>query len=153
MMQRLNISAVAPAGFAALRSVEQYVDGSSGFDAKLILLVKIRASQMNGCAYCLHMHTQQARKLGESDMRIHLLDTWRESHLYSPRERAALAWAESLTNVAITHAPDDVYEQARSQFSEKELADLSIAICMINAWNRLCIGTRAEHPSDLAKAA
>jgi AhpD family alkylhydroperoxidase len=120
---------------------------------KLILLVKIRVSQINGCAYCLHMHTEHARKLGETDMRLHLLDAWQESHLYSPRERAVLAWAESLTKIADTHAPDDIYEVARSQFSEKELADLSIAIAMINAWNRLCIGTRAEHPSDLAKAA
>jgi AhpD family alkylhydroperoxidase len=152
MMQRLNISAVAPAGFAALRGVEQYIEGS-GLDAKVMLLVKIRVSQMNGCAYCLHMHTQHARKLGESDMRIHLLDAWRESHLYSTRERAALAWAESLTNIAVTRAPDEVYEEARSHFSEKELADLSIGIGMINMWNRLCVGTRAEHPSDLAKAA
>ena len=152
MMQRLNTSAVAPAGLAALLAVERYVE-SSGLDPKLIILVKIRVSQINGCAYCLHMHTEHARKLGESDMRLHLLDAWRESHLYSIRERAALAWAESLTEIAATHAPDDVYEEARSQFSEKELTDLSIGIGMINAWNRLCIGARAVHPSDLAKAA
>jgi AhpD family alkylhydroperoxidase len=115
--------------------------------------VKTRVSQINGCAYCLRMHTEDARKLGESEMRLYLLDAWRESSLYSPRERAALAWAESLTAIATTRAPDDVYEEARSQFSEKELTDLSIAIAMINAWNRLCIGVRAEHPSDLAKAA
>lgn len=152
MMQRINASAVAPAGLAALLAVEQYVE-SSGLDPKLIVLVKIRVSQINGCAYCLHMHTEHARKLGKSDMRLHLLDAWRESHLYSTRERAALAWAESLTGIAATHAPDDVYEEARTQFSEKELADLSIGIAMINAWNRLCIGTRAVHPSALAKAA
>jgi AhpD family alkylhydroperoxidase len=152
MMQRLNAYTAAPRGLAALRAVEQYVE-NSGLDPKLIVLVKVRVSQINGCAYCLHMHTEHAHKLGESDMRLHLLDAWRESHLYSPRERAALAWAESLTKIAATHAPDDVYEEARSQFSEKELADLSIGIAMINAWNRLSIGTRAVHPSDLAKAA
>jgi AhpD family alkylhydroperoxidase len=135
-----------------MRAVETYVE-NSGLDAKLILLMKIRVSQINGCAYCLHMHTEHARKLGESDMRLHLLDAWHESHLYSPRERAALAWAESLTKIADTHAPDDVYRDARRQFSEKELTDLSIGIGMINAWNRLCIGARAVHPSDLAKAA
>lgn len=152
MMQRLNASTVAPAGLAALLAVEQYV-GSSGLDPKLNILVKTRVSQINGCAYCLHMHTEHAREIGASEMRLYLLDAWRESHLYSARERAALAWAESLTQIAATHAPDDVYDEARSQFTEKELADLTISIAMINAWNRLCIGTRAEHPSDLAKAA
>jgi AhpD family alkylhydroperoxidase len=152
MEQRVNLLTIAPAGLAAMRGVEAYVE-NSGLDAKLILLVKIRVSQINGCAYCLHMHTEHARKLGESDMRLHLLDAWHESHLYSPRERAALAWAESLTKIADTHAPDDVYRDARRQFSEKELTDLSIGIGMINAWNRLCIGARAVHPSDLAKAA
>jgi alkylhydroperoxidase family enzyme len=99
------------------------------------------------------MHTKEARELGESETRLHLLDAWHESNLYSPRERAALGWAESLTKIAATHAPDEVYEAARAQFSEKELADLSILIAMINAWNRLAIGARAVHPGDLAKAA
>jgi AhpD family alkylhydroperoxidase len=148
----MNALAVVPDGLAALRGVEKYLQGS-GLPPRLVVLVQTRVSQINGCAYCLHMHTEEARKLGESDMRLHLLDAWHESSLYLPRERAALAWAETLTNVAATHAPDDVYEEARSQFSEKELADLSIAIAMINAWNRLCIGVRAVHPSDLAKAA
>jgi AhpD family alkylhydroperoxidase len=152
MRQRMNALAVVPDGLAALRGVEKYLQGS-GLPPRLVVLVQTRVSQINGCAYCLHMHTEEARKLGESDMRLHLLDAWHESSLYLPRERAALAWAETLTNVAATHAPDDVYEEARSQFSEKELADLSIAIAMINAWNRLCIGMRAAHPSDLAKAA
>jgi AhpD family alkylhydroperoxidase len=152
MMQRMNAFAVAPAGIAALSSVEKYVL-SSGLDPKLIALTKIRVSQMNGCTYCLHMHTEEAHELGESSMRLYLLDAWRESNLFSQRERAALAWAETLTKIAATHAPDDAYEEAREQFSEKELADLSISIAMINAWNRLCIGVRAEHPSDFAEAA
>jgi AhpD family alkylhydroperoxidase len=151
-LQRLNPFTVAPDGVAALVGVENYLQ-KCGLDHKLIALVETRVSQMNGCAYCLHMHTDKARKLGESEARLHLLDAWHESNLYSPRERAALAWAESLTNIAATHAPDRVYEETRRQFSEKELADLSIAIAMINAWNRLAIGARAVHPGDLTKAA
>ena len=152
MTQRLNPFAVAPDGIAALTAVEHYVQ-KSGLDPKLAALVKTRVSQINGCAYCLHMHTQEARKLGDTDTRLHLLDAWHESNLYSKRERAALAWAEALTDIKTTHAPDDVYDSARREFSEKELADLSIVIAMINAWNRLAIGMRAVHPTELAKAA
>jgi AhpD family alkylhydroperoxidase len=152
MTHRLNPYTAAPDGVAALVNVEKYLE-TCGLDHKLIALVKTRVSQINGCAYCLHMHTEEARKLGEADTRLYLLDAWRESALYSARERAALAWAESLTHIASTHAPDDVYEEARRQFSEKELADLSIAIAMINAWNRLAIGSRSVHPADRAKAA
>jgi alkylhydroperoxidase family enzyme len=99
------------------------------------------------------MHTQDARKQGETEARIYLLNAWQESQLYSHRERAALGWAEALTDISNSHAPDEVYKEARRHFSEKELADLSIAIAMINAWNRLSIGMRAVHPGDLAKAA
>jgi AhpD family alkylhydroperoxidase len=152
MTQRLNAQSVAREGVAALIGVEKYIE-ASGLDRKLVVLVQVRVSQMNGCAYCLHMHSEEARKLGEKDKRLLLLDAWHESHLYTERERAALAWAEALTKIADTHAPDDVYEKVRRHFSEKELADLSIAIAMINAWNRLSIGSRAEHPADLAKAA
>ena len=152
MKPRLNPFTVAKDGVTALTNVEAYLQ-KSGLDHKLLVLVKIRASQINGCAYCLHMHTREAHELGESDTRLFLLDAWYESNLFSPRERAALAWTESLTNIATTHAPDAVFEEARKQFSEKELADLSIAIAMINAWNRLAIGARAVHPGDIAKAA
>lgn len=152
MKQRLDPFTVAPDGLAALSGVESYIQ-KCGFDHKLVALVEIRVSQINGCAYCLHMHTEKARKLGESEVRIYLLDAWRESTLYSAREQAALAWAESLTNIAATRAPDKDYEEAQRNFSEKELADLSIVIAMINAWNRLAIGSRAVHPADIAKAA
>jgi len=152
MKPRMNPLTAAPEGVTALANIENYLQ-KSGLDHKLLALVNVRVSQMNGCAYCLHMHTGDARKLGESDMRLHLLDAWRESNLYTARERAALAWAESLTRIAETHAPDDVYEDARKLFSEKDLANLSIAIAMINAWNRLAIGSRSVHPADLAKAA
>jgi AhpD family alkylhydroperoxidase len=152
MTQRINALAAAPGGVTALQGVEAYI-AKCGLDHRLIDLVKTRVSQMNGCAYCLHMHTEDARKQGESEKRLYLLPAWHESSLYTERERAALAWAEALTNIAATHAPDEVYEAARRQFSEKELADLSIVIAMINAWNRLSIGMRAVHPSDHAKAA
>lgn len=152
MAQRMNPFAVAVEGVKALQGVEKYLE-TSGLNHKLALLVKIRVSQINGCEYCLHMHTEDARKLGESEQRIYLLDAWHESTMYSPKERAALAWAESLTDIRHSRAPDSVYSEARGLFSEKELADLSINIAMINAWNRLAIGARAVHPSDLAKAA
>jgi AhpD family alkylhydroperoxidase len=152
MAQRLNPYSVAPDGIAALVGVEKYLQ-SCGLDQKLLALIKTRVSQINGCAYCLHMHTEEARKLGETDVRLFLLEAWRESNLYTPQERAALAWAESLTDIAQTHAPDNVYDNVRRQFSERGLADLSIAIAMINAWNRLSIGVRAVHPAEVAKAA
>jgi AhpD family alkylhydroperoxidase len=148
----MDIHAVVPDGYAALLNVEKYLQ-KSGLDRRLIVLVQMRASQINGCAYCLHMHSEEARRLGESDTRLYLLDAWDESALYTARERAALAWTEAITNIAQTHAPDAVYEEARRQFSEKELADLSIVIAMINAWNRLSIGSRATHVSDTKKAA
>ncbi len=135
-----------------MRKVEAYLK-TTGLEPSLLSLVKTRVSQINGCAYCLHMHTQEAREAGVSEVKLYLLDAWQESALYTARERAALNWAESLTNIAETHAPDEAYDQARREFSEKELADLSIAIAMINGWNRLAIGARAEHPSDHAKAA
>jgi len=151
-MKRLNPFTAAPEGLAALRKVEDYVR-TSGLELRLIALVRTRVSQMNGCAYCLHMHTEEALQAGEQEVRLHLLDAWRESAMYSERERAALNWAESLTNIAQTHAPDEAYERARGQFSDKELADLSIAIAMINGWNRLAIGSRATHPADVKRAA
>jgi AhpD family alkylhydroperoxidase len=152
MKQRLNPLTASPDGYKALNAVETYLQNCE-LDHKLIALVKTRVSQINGCAYCLHMHPQEARKLGESEARLYLLDAWHESNLYTERERAALGWAESLTHIATSRAPDDVFDAARRQFSEKELTDLSIAIAMINAWNRLAIGSRSQHPADRAKAA
>jgi AhpD family alkylhydroperoxidase len=147
MKQRLDAAKLVPNGFAALLAVEKYVH-ESGLDPKLLALVKIRASQINGCQYCLHMHTLEAKKAGETEARIYLLNAWRESQMYTPRERAALTWTESLTHISKTHAPDEDYEIARAEFSEKELADLSIAIGMINLWNRVTIGARVHHPAD-----
>jgi len=146
MSQRLSFMTKKNAGIDALVAVETWI--AKSFDPKLLTLVKVRVSQMNGCAYCLHMHRHEALKLGEAEDRLLLLDAWHESQLYTPRERAALAWAESLTRIAKTHAPDAVYEEARRVFSEDELLTLSIGVAMINAWNRLAIGFRQQHPAD-----
>lgn len=151
MLKRLNFMARKNGGIDALVVVEAWIARS--FDPKLLELVKVRVSQMNGCAHCLHMHRQDALKMGETEDRLLLLSAWHESHLYADRERAALAWAESLTDITNGHAPDAVYEQARAIFSEDELLALSIGISMINAWNRLAIGFRAQHPADHRRAA
>ena len=115
---------------------------TSHLDKRLFELVKIRASQINGCAYCIDMHTKDARAAGESEQRLYLLSAWRESPQYSDRERAALQWTESVTLLSETHVPDEDYEQARAHFSEEELVNLSMAIIAINGWNRLCVGFR-----------
>jgi AhpD family alkylhydroperoxidase len=151
MTQRLNFQVGKNEAIEALIAVENWI--AKSFDPKLMTLVKLRVSQMNGCAYCLHLHRHEALKLGETEDRLLLLDAWHESQLYSSRERAALAWAESLTRIAKTHAPDEAYEAARGTFSEDELLTLSIGIAMINAWNRLAIGFRQQHPADRPRAA
>lgn len=125
----------------------------NGLEESLMELVKIRASQINGCAFCLHMHTTEAREKGETEERIYLLDAWRESPLYSERERAALAWTETLTLVSESHAPDDVYQQLKAQFSEEEQVALTLLIVAINGWNRIQVGFRALHPVGEEKAA
>jgi AhpD family alkylhydroperoxidase len=146
---RVNAYEAAPAAIQALRNVEAYLH-QSGLDKNLIELVKMRASQINGCAYCLDMHSKDLRRLGESEQRIYLLNAWRESPLYTPKERAALAWTDALTLVSQTHAPDAVYNEVREHFDDKELVDLTTLIGMINLWNRLAISLRYEHPVDKA---
>jgi len=128
-----------------LVALEAAVAGS-GVEQSLIELVKTRASQINGCAFCLHMHTRDARAKGETEERLYLLDAWRESPLYTERERAALGWAEAVTLVAQTHVPDDTDEQARQHFDEAELVKLTLLVTTINAWNRIAIGFRLPHP-------
>jgi AhpD family alkylhydroperoxidase len=152
MTPKLNPFAVAPApmqfwldfGKAILRN---------GLEDRLAELVKIRASQINGCAFCPHMHTISARKLGETEERLYLLDAWRESPLYSERERAALGWTEALTLVSETHAPDDVYPALQEQFTEEERVMLTLLIVAINGWNRIQVGFRAIHPVGERQAA
>jgi len=152
MTQRLNPYAVSQKALAPMMAMEAYI-ADCGLEYSLIQLVKTRASQINGCANCLHMHTADARKAGETEARLYLLNAWRESDLYTPRERAALAWTESLTLITQTHAPDEDYDAARGEFSEKELVDLTLLITAINAWNRISIGFRMQHPNDKVRAA
>ena len=152
MKPRLNPYKAAPEAMKALVALEKYVQ-ESGLDHSLIDLVKTRASQINGCAYCIYMHTSEARAHGETEARLYLLDAWRESPLYSERERAALAWTEAVTQVSQTHVPDAVYEQACGQFSAEELVKLAVAIAAINAWNRIAISFRVVHPTGPAPTA
>jgi AhpD family alkylhydroperoxidase len=151
MSKRLNFLAQKNAGVEALVAVEMWI--AKSFDPKLLELVKVRVSQMNACAHCLHLHRQDALKRGETEDRLLLLSAWRESELYTTRERAALAWAEALTRIAESRAPDEVYEEAQNAFSSDELVALSIGVAMINAWNRLAIGFRLQHPADRRRAA
>ena len=141
MQPRIEYAEVAPAGMAAMLGLENYVR-QSGFDPALLDLVKLRASQINGCAYCLDMHTKDARARGESEQRLYSVVVWRETPFFNERERAALAWAEAVTQVSRQHVPDKVYDLARQYFSEKELVDLTLAIVAINGWNRLAISFR-----------
>lgn len=145
MKSRIDPYTAGPDAMKAMLALETYVQ-NAGLEYALVELVKTRASQINGCAYCIHMHTRDARAAGETEERLYLLDAWRESSLYSARERAALAWTESLTLVSQTHAPDPDYEAAMHHFSEKELVDLTLLVCAINSWNRIAIGFRSQHP-------
>lgn len=145
MTNRLNYFAVAPKAVEAMLGLETAIR-ESGLEHSLLGLVKMRASQINGCGFCLHMHSQEARKAGESEERLHLIAGWRESSLYTPRERAALAWTESLTRLADTGAPDEVYEPLKAHFSESEIVWLTMMIVAINGWNRLAVGFRNQHP-------
>jgi AhpD family alkylhydroperoxidase len=133
---RIEYTKVAPAAIHVMLELEQYVR-NCGLEPNLLNLVKARASQINGCAYCIDMHTKDARALGESEQRLYALSAWRETPFYTERERVALAWTEAVTLLSVDHVPDDIYALARGQFSEKELVDLTMAIIAINGWNRL----------------
>jgi AhpD family alkylhydroperoxidase len=145
--ERVNAYETAPEAMSALRAVEGYLR-RCGLEHSLIELVKMRASQINGCAYCLDMHSKDARRRGESEQRLYLLSGWDESPLYSPRERAALAWTDAVTRIAETRAPDALYEEVRRHFDEKEFVDLTTLVAMINLWNRLAISLRYQHPVE-----
>jgi AhpD family alkylhydroperoxidase len=141
MQPRIDTRHVSRDAYQAMLSLQSYVE-STGLDKSLQALVKIRASQINGCAFCLHMHLPDARKDGESQERLDLLSAWREAPVFTARERAALAWTEAVTLVADSHVPDDVYEAARAESSERELLDLTMAVVAINGWNRLMVSFR-----------
>jgi AhpD family alkylhydroperoxidase len=142
MQPRIDYAQVAPGAFKAMAGLEAYVRGS-GLDQKLVKLVKVRASQINGCAYCIDMHWKDARAAGETEQRLYGLSAWEESPYYTDRERAALRWAEAVTLVADGHVPDAAFDAVRPHFNDKELADLTLAITTINAWNRLSIAFRS----------
>jgi AhpD family alkylhydroperoxidase len=142
MQARLDWYKISPGAYKAMAGLEGFVKGS-GLEPALLELVRMRASQINGCAYCLDMHSKDARAAGETEQRLYGLNAWRETPFYTERERAALAWTEALTLVQETHAPDDVYEEVRKRFTEEEVVSLTAAIVSINSWNRLAIGFRA----------
>ena len=142
MEPRIDARKHAQEAQKAMYALEQYIAGC-GLEHKLVHLMKMRASQINGCAYCIDMHSKDARALGETEQRLYELDAWRETPFYTDRERAALEWTEALTLVSQTHVPDSVYEEVRKYFSEKGIVDLTFVVTTINAWNRLAIALRA----------
>lgn len=141
MQQRLDYKKLAPDGYKAMAGLEQYAR-HSGLESSLLELVKTRASQINGCAFCLDMHTKDARAAGETEQRLYALSAWEETPFFTDRERAALAWTEAVTRVANTHVPDEVFQSVRKHFTEKELVDLTLTIVAINGWNRLAVAFR-----------
>jgi AhpD family alkylhydroperoxidase len=141
MAERMKVEEVAPEVAAAMLALSQAAEGL-GIEKGLLHLIKLRASQINGCAFCIVMHTREALRDGERNERLHLLNAWHETDLYSPRERAALAWTEAVTLIADSHAEDTVYQEAAAQFPGRALADLTLAIITINGWNRLAIAFR-----------
>ncbi|WP_338919837.1 carboxymuconolactone decarboxylase family protein [Pseudomonas silesiensis] len=141
MQPRIDFYTASPDALKAMIALDTAVS-KLPLEKPLIELVKLRASQINGCAFCVDMHTADARKAGETERRLYAVSVWRETPFFSPRERAALAWTESLTQLSQTHASDEDYELASAQFTPKELVDLTVAICTINSWNRLAVGFR-----------
>jgi len=151
MSDRVRYGKAFPEGIHALLNLGKVIY-SSGLEPGLLHLVYARASQLNGCAYCIDMHTKDARALGETEQRLYALSAWRETPFYTPRERAALAWTEALTNIQAGHAPDDVYQEAHREFGDAGLVKLSLAIAHINMWNRIAIGFRSEPGTYQPKA-
>jgi AhpD family alkylhydroperoxidase len=142
MQARLEYAKASPAGSRAMYGLEQFTQGC-GLEKPLLELVKMRASQLNGCAYCLDMHSKDARAAGETEQRLYALNAWRETPFYSERERAALEWTEAVTLISQGHVPDELYERVRNHFSEAELVNLTLAVITINGWNRLAIAFRS----------
>ncbi|MFA5668360.1 MAG: carboxymuconolactone decarboxylase family protein [Balneolaceae bacterium] len=141
MKERIKYAEVDPAAIKAMVEIEKYMQ-KSGLEFSLYELIKTRASQINGCAYCLDMHTKDARNAGETEQRLYALSAWRETPFFTKRERAALEWTEALTLLAQNDVPDSLYEATREYFSEKEMISLTMAVIAINGWNRLAIGFR-----------
>lgn len=145
MHPRITLDAAAAPALKSLQEAQARIE-AGGLEYSLVELVKLRASQINGCAYCLHMHSRDARSAGEREERLHLLPAWRESSLFNDRERAALGWTESVTRLAETGAPDAEFEAVKAHFNDDEIVDLTLAIAMINLWNRVAVPLRTQHP-------
>src|SRR5581483_325508 len=143
MPARLNFLTASPSSLEAMLTFQQAVN-NSGLESNLLHLIDLLVSRINGCAYCIDMHSKDLRAEGESELRIDLISVWEEVEVYSERERAVFAWAEAVTKVGESHVPDEVFEQARQHFSPEELVKLTLAVVSINGWNRLCISFRAE---------
>lgn len=141
MESRMNYEETGKGILQAMYGLERYIR-ACGIEERLVYMIKVRASQMNGCAYCIDMHWKDARAVGENEQRLYGLDAWRESPFYSDRERAALEWTEAITFISSSHVPDELYEEVRKHFTEKELADLTFIVATINTWNRLVIPAR-----------
>ena len=152
MEARFNGMKAAPGGYLAMLGLEKYLQ-ECGLGQPLLHLIKLRASQVNGCAYCLDMHWKDLRAIEEKEQRMYSLDAWRDCPYYTDRERAALAWTEAVTLITAGHVPDAVYEEARAHFSETEMCDLTLAVAVINAWNRLAISSRTVPGGYQAQAA
>jgi AhpD family alkylhydroperoxidase len=147
MQQRFNFAKASPASYKAVAALEEFVQ-TSGLDRRFIHLIKLRASQINGCANCVDMHVREARHDGLSEQWINLMCVWRESPVYDDRERALLGWVDAVTKIAETGAPDADFEALKANFSEEEITKITVAIGTINIWNRLAVGFRSQHPLD-----
>jgi AhpD family alkylhydroperoxidase len=156
MQARIDYYKLSPGGYKAMLGLEMYLN-HSGLEKKLLHMIKLRVSQINGCAFCLDMHWKDLQMEGETEQRMYSLDAWRETPYYTDRERAALAWAEAVTHITEGHAPDELFEEARQHFSQQELADLTLAVATINSWNRISIAFRVVpgtyQPPQLKKRA
>jgi len=141
MKARFEVAKLAPAGYRGLLEIERYLK-TCGIEENILHLIKLRASQINGCAFCLDMHWKDLRAIGEGEQRLYSPEAWRENDIYNERERAALVWCEALTKITEGHAPDAVYDEVMQVFNEKEIADLTLAVGVINSWNRLAIASR-----------
>ncbi len=148
MLPRFDYMKASPESFQAVWALEQFVSQKAGLDARLLHLVKIRASQINGCAFCIDMHVKEARKAGMGDQWIALIAAWQESPVYSDKERAVLAWTDSLTNVAQTGVPDGDFDALRPHFTDEEITKLTVAVGTINVWNRIALSFRSQHEVD-----
>lgn len=152
MEQRLDFFATAPELMKTVAALNKAVE-NSGLERSLLHLIKLRASQINGCSFCVDMHSREARHDGESEQRLYLVAAWKESPLFTPRERAAFVWVEAVTRIADAGVPEDLYAATLEHFSEEELVKLTVATGMINTWNRLCVSFHAMHPVEVAEAA